>query len=154
MPIGEGWWLAVDGRVLPVYEHLQAVENDPREFGLAKALLAAHRSESEADRRERILTEVTKKGWIRVRFHGGHVSFDTWFLTPDVADAIFLFTADVLGPVPSMRVGEVSTGKAVMTDPHSFFEDVKRRNNPRPGNRLYLFCRAFGMGRKREVNRG
>ena len=147
MPSGEAWWINTDGRVVSVYEHLDAVTQAPTRFGF-KHLPPRATGESLDAYRERILSGTMQRGWIRVRAHRGHVSFEFWNLTSDVVDAVWQFIGDVLGVAVTIRMGEVSTGRVFATDTAAFFQDAERpRKNPGPSRDLYLLGRAHGLGR-------
>ncbi len=70
-PVGQGWFLTPDGKPIEIFEHLAAVEENPGRFGLAPGDLAPQ-SEAERVNREvrrlRVLTQVLKNGFVRVRF--------------------------------------------------------------------------------------
>ncbi len=71
MPVGKGYFLAPDGEVIVIFEHLSAVEDAPGRFGLEPADLMPQ-SEAERVNRElrrlRVLTQVLMNGFVRVRF--------------------------------------------------------------------------------------
>jgi hypothetical protein len=71
-PLGKGYFLGVDGEVIPIFEHLGAVEADPQRFGLRPEDVAYRDDEerrTKGARRSRVLTMVLKRGFSRVRLH-------------------------------------------------------------------------------------
>lgn len=77
-----GHWIAPDGRLFEVVEHFEEVSARPRLFGFRPGEAAAW---TRADR-DRVLLQAVARGWIRVRGHRDHTTFDTHELT---GDAIF-----------------------------------------------------------------
>lgn len=150
MPHG-GWWIHRDGRVREVHEHLEAVVESPRAFGLRKADLVPRRRETLADRRERLLTEAMRQGWIRVRLDRSDPAFEYWDMRPAVARAIWDFLEKAIGPGHAIRMGEVSTGLAFSANVDSLFGDGRRRprRSTPPSRFLFLVCRALGHGRRK-----
>jgi hypothetical protein len=111
MPIGEGWWIHPNGKVVPIHEHLSAVQSDPRAFGLTAREAAPLEEESELDQRARILGAVLRKGWIRVRASHGHAVFELWKGSRRSYDTICDFIGEYLGTGPGThyQINEVST---------------------------------------------
>jgi hypothetical protein len=72
MPIGRGWWIAPDGEISEILEHLGAIDKDPGRFGFSREELLPLKEEigkkGKGKRRKRILRQAIKKGFIRVRF--------------------------------------------------------------------------------------
>jgi hypothetical protein len=71
-PLGKGYFLGPDGEVISIFEHLGAVEENPRRFGLSPEDLVykdAQERQTRGARRRRVLTMVLKNGFCRVRFH-------------------------------------------------------------------------------------
>lgn len=85
IPPGEGWWLkARTGEAVKIAEHWEAVKADPRKYGVAelpKRTLMEDRAAA--------LTEVLKKGWIRVRTHRAEVRFKAWLLVAQSSRDLF-----------------------------------------------------------------
>ena len=79
MPMGEGWWIAPDGEVIRIHEHLRYIEEHPERFGFTPEELKP-RDEDERRRRGvrrgRILREAFRRGFVRVRMHGGRNVFE------------------------------------------------------------------------------
>lgn len=84
MSIGQGWWIDQNGEVLSIYDHLSAIENDPRRFGFSPEELLPLNGEGGKKnrmlRRRRILSEAILRGFIRVRFdnHRHVMEFYGW----------------------------------------------------------------------------
>lgn len=114
MPAGEGWWLHPTGRSVAIFEHLNAVTTNPRAFGLTQDNMVKRPREPEEDYRRRVLTEVLRKGWIRVRSYQGFTVFEYWKLSRRVADAVCEFISDTLGGGigSQYQMNEVSTDRS------------------------------------------
>ncbi|HOX06974.1 MAG TPA: hypothetical protein PK280_11280 [Planctomycetota bacterium] len=71
MPLGKGFFLGPDGEVIPIIEHLGAVEGDPARFGLKPEDVARRPEEVgvKGARRRWVLTMVLQNGFCRVRLH-------------------------------------------------------------------------------------
>ena len=85
-PLGTGYFLGPDGEVIPIFEHLGAVEADPQRFGL-RAEDVEFRDDEErrtkGARRTRVLTMVLKNGFSRVRFHRDRSVIEFFAETPE-----------------------------------------------------------------------
>lgn len=126
MPIGEGFWLYKNGKVLPTYEHLMAVVSAPKTFGLTKAQVQAEDGEDEVGQRTRVLSAVLRKGWIRVRHHSGYTVFEAWKVRRQIAEAICGFIADYLSTNVGShyQINEVSTDKGFTVTGASCYSDM------------------------------
>lgn len=163
MPLGEGWWLNQKGKHIEVMEHLYAVQERPKTFGLTRKNVAQEIGESADDARVRILTRVMKNGWIRVRSYKGTTVFEYWNLSRRVADAIWEFIVNVLGggAASTYRMSEVKSQRVFEVSSGQFYEDVDNylsglesssKDYRLPldgGNTLYLIGRSAGQGRMR-----
>jgi hypothetical protein len=156
MPMGEGFWLHTrSGRWEPVFEHLDAILEDPKNYGLSDIQVAVKRGESAEDRRERVLIAAMKKGWIRVRSHRGYTVFEYWKLNRRVADAIFEFIVDVLGagPAATYQMNELASGRGFTVNAADFYNQVEAQiagtgdEEDAGGETLYLLGCAMGQGR-------
>jgi hypothetical protein len=158
MPMGEGWWLNVrSGKTVEVFEHLNAIMTNPRQFGLTSADLAQKPQEPAETHRERILTLVMQKGWIRVRSYRGYNVFEYWKLSRRVADAVFEFMGDTLdaGPLTSLQMNEVASGRSFQAPMQTFYEEVDQnlggvgRKRLRQGSGQYLYLAGLSIGQGR-----
>lgn len=154
MPVGEGWWLHPRREPRAVYEHLSAVQDDPRVYGMSAAAVEPRLRETAEDHRHRVLTSVLQNGWIRVRSHQGYTVFEYWRLTRRGADAIWDFIADVLGGglAAEYQMNELATGRSFRVRAAQFHDDVEPYlegvdDEDDGGERLYLIGRAMGQGR-------
>ena len=147
MPLGEGWFLNTDGRVVQIGEHLAAVLANPDMFGEPPR----RRANEDLDAyRVRVLKRVFERGWIRVRSHDGRTVFEYWRWSPEVADTVWDFIANELGAVSGeIQMGEASSGRMFTALISDFLAEPRRRRNPRrnPGRELYLLGRSVGQGR-------
>jgi hypothetical protein len=157
MPMGEGFWIhSRSGRWEPVYEHLDAILEDPSTYGLSEIQVRMKRGESAEDRRERVLVAAMKKGWIRARSHRGYTVFEYWTLNRRIADAIFDFIVEVLGagPAASYQLNEIRSGRGFSVNARDFYDQVEAQlagacADPEDagGETLYLLGCAMGQGR-------
>ncbi len=122
MPIGEGWWIDPKGYIHRVDEHLEFIKKNPELFGFTK---------EEAEKftvrdRDRILLDVMKDGWVRVRDVGGGrgIMVETWLITPQIRRNILDFLYDELGfaPYTKFMLSELSRRFYNWVTP----EDIKR----------------------------
>jgi len=152
MAFGHGYWLHLDGRMLPIHEHLSAVLDAPEKFDLRGVPRQGMRESPDAYR-ERVLSEVFRNGWIRVRSHGGKTVFEYWRWSPELADAVWDFIANELGAqFGTIQMGEVESGRAFGASIQDFLAEPRRRRNPpvrkqHPAELLYLMGRTLGQGR-------
>lgn len=87
--MGEGFWLnARTGEEVEVSEHLTAVLSNPEQFGLHLQDAPSRDPES----RRKILTDVIRNGWIRVRTYRNQYTFECWQINDDVLFTILEFT--------------------------------------------------------------
>lgn len=126
MPIGEGFWVHLTGKTLPVHEHFSAVLASPRTYGVLQADTARLPGEIDDDvYRRRVLTLVLKKGWIRVRSHKGYTVFEAWKLTRRATDAICGFIDEFgAGDFAMYTLKDVSSGKIASIKGNRCYEDV------------------------------
>ncbi|GAG10953.1 unnamed protein product [marine sediment metagenome] len=156
MPMGEGFWIhSRSERWVPVYEHLSAVMEDPRTYGLSDIQVRQKRGETAEDHRERVLIAMMKKGWIRARSHQGYTVFEYWKLNRRVADAIFMFIVDVLGAgsAATYQMNEISTNRGFGVNAQDFYQQVEQQiagtgddAETAGGETIYLLGRAMGQG--------
>ena len=140
MPIGEGYWVSPDGRVIEIYEHLAYVKEHPDEFGFTpedlRPLTEEKKRREKTPGRERILKEAMRRGWIRVRRSPSMMpSFETWRVTDEtlfrIAEAIR--AASLVSAGESLRVtsvrdnfsevmnaGDLMAGRVFRTNPRGF----------------------------------
>jgi len=104
----EGFFITPDGKFQEVTEHFSEVREDPTRFGFSEAEAASWTREED---RARVLREVVRRGWIRVRGHRGFTTFDVPELSQDSLWKLkeFLQQANAFGEDP-IRVHEVATG--------------------------------------------
>lgn len=156
MPPGEGYWLHTSGKQVEVFEHFSDVLRFPRKYGVREEAIARLPGEQDDVHRRRVLTEVLKKNWIRVRSHKGYTVFEFWKLTNRVADTIWGFVSETLwaGPGTSFNLHELATSRGCFVRMESFYDDIEpclhgtgkvsRANGAR---KLYLTACSLGLGR-------
>jgi len=90
MALGQGYWLSPTGEIIEIYEHLNYVTNHLSDFGLTPESIMftederALKQKGPAANRERILRDVIRRGWIRIRRAPSMtMSFETWRTTDE-----------------------------------------------------------------------
>jgi len=76
-----GFWISPDGDIETAVEHLAEVESRPEKYGLTEreiSRIGVIGPKALAEWREKILTKVMKKGWLRVRGHRDYTTFEGW----------------------------------------------------------------------------
>jgi hypothetical protein len=84
-----GFWISPKFQVIPVYDHLLSVQESPKKFGLTKKQFLGMKARGFS--REEVLLEVLKKGWIRVRGHFHHTSFEGWGRADDIIAGVLIW---------------------------------------------------------------
>jgi len=95
MPLGEGYWLnARTGEEIEVWEHAKTVLENPTKFGLHPDAVS-DKSQAvyakDPGMRRQLLTDVMKRGWIRVRSYKGRNVFETAGVNDDALYSILEF---------------------------------------------------------------
>jgi hypothetical protein len=113
-----GWWIAVNtGEVIEVQDHASEVVRSPERFGLSLGDvrgLVPHAVPR--DERVRILIEVMKRGWIRIRFARGRKVIETWTTDHRLWRHSVARFLDATGAwdCELVQVNEVSSGKTCL----------------------------------------
>lgn len=108
----EGYFVAPDGALLAVREHIVAVVDDPEAFGLSRRdrdVEAAKRGD--ADARERVLTNVMRRGFVRIRGHRRFVTFEGYDLDAAAQRRIVSALRELgVHPEEAIVVSDLATG--------------------------------------------
>lgn len=80
----EGYWISPDGDIVEVVDHFTQVQEAPEAFGFKAEEAPKWRRED----RERVLRQAISRGWIRVRGHRDHTTFELSELNEPAAFAI------------------------------------------------------------------
>ena len=98
-----GFFISPEGKVIPVEKHIKTVTQDPESFGLSTdyvdSVYERHRETRglEGDAREKILREVMKRGWIRIRrYTNEYWSIQTGTMTDGKKGAIRQWAQQIL----------------------------------------------------------
>lgn len=110
MVMGEGWWIDTrTGEMLQIYEHFDAVINEPERFGIEPERVKGKAGDQQA--RQDILTDVIKNGWMRVRLHAGGVVFEYYGNPEAAARAAIPLVKSIAGPFTRVHFKNVETGR-------------------------------------------
>lgn len=121
MALGNGWWVGPRGEIIEIYEHLDYVKDNKEKFGLPLDFFMFTDEERAlgplglAINRERILKEVIRRGWIRVRRAPRMTAtFEAWRLTDDVFFRVgeAIHAANLASPSESVRINSVRDDRA------------------------------------------
>ena len=89
----EGWWVSPAGVATQIFEHLFEVMTDPYSFGFSPEEWRLWETYGVRRNRERVLGNVMRKGWMRVRGNGWGkpIEFNVSELTPNKIEKIKSF---------------------------------------------------------------
>jgi len=105
----EGFWIAKNGTFREVSEHFTEVRGDPGAFGFTAEQAAKWNPLMD---REKVLTAVMKKGFIRVRGHKNYTTFELWKVTDALLSHMKRLDDKVaFYPEEDVRIQELSTHK-------------------------------------------
>lgn len=116
----EGYWISPDGDLVQVREHFDAVRDAPEAFGFTREAAAGWTRQD----RDRILREAILRGWIRVREHRHHTTFEMRQMNQDAGFAVksFLETTKAW-PEEAVEIHELLPKKAWRETAGYFLEE-------------------------------
>lgn len=152
----DGYWISPAGDLIKVHEHIVTVAADPERFGVDpkdKRLVAFKSGVTGA--REDLLTEVMRRGWVRVRgARSGRSTiavFEAWRFERDQKDnVLFVLRKLELHDEDNVELHELATKKGIRSTPGELRADGIPLNGPSRGGhgrafRLHIPSRA-GLG--------
>jgi hypothetical protein len=120
VPDTKGYWISPGGDVLEVPEHFEAVREAPAAFGFTEE----EAQEWKRADRESVLRKVIARGWIRVRGHRNHTTFEIQELDQNSAFSIRSFLVESgAWPQETVEVHELGPGRQLREDAAFFLED-------------------------------
>lgn len=120
MPQTEGYWISPGGDIAEVDDHFRAIEDAPEAFGFRPSDAVRWKRSD----RDRILREAILRGWIRVRGHRDHTTFEMKELSQDSSFAVKSFLeATSAWPQESIEVHEIGPRRAWRESAAYFLED-------------------------------
>lgn len=116
---GRGYYLHVKTRKeIEVQNHLYDVVQNPQKFGLSPRDIEnlTRNASGEKEERRAVITEMLKRGWIRLRDHGGEWSIEYWG-KDDVPflKTIYEWGGNLFAPLAFLEINNVArrTGSAL-----------------------------------------
>jgi len=106
----DGYWISSDGTFVQVLDHFKEVRGDPKAFGFTEAEARAW----DIKDRDRVLTEATRHGFVRVRGHREYTTFDLWKISNRIVSHLKAFVdkvPDLFYPDEEVLIRELSSGK-------------------------------------------
>lgn len=109
-----GYFIAPNGDLIRIREHIDAVTADPERYGLTSRdpdVAAAKRNDSAA--RERVLTAIARRGFVRVRGHRSYITFEGYDLGAEAVRRIRSAIRELeIHPEETILVNDLRDGRS------------------------------------------
>ncbi len=73
-----GWWISPTGDIIPIINHYYFIKANPGRFGFTPEDIKTTSLTTRQEDRRHFIIEALKRGWIRVRKHKEHLTFEFW----------------------------------------------------------------------------
>jgi len=147
------YWISPDNYVIPIQAtHIDLINTNPEKFGLSKDyIVKLHKKHkehigSEGHARNEIMTDLVKKGWLRLRFHAREMVWVAQIESLDrqTADRIQSWAARMIKETPQQKNATIQVVDLNADPIISYMEDIRLSNVASGAKRWKQYVQSGG----------